>query len=1378
MAHIKFASVEILAFAEVMGAADQGKLQFKRTAGSKSASYFHENVTSIPIEALLKEVANEYDVSADPKDYIFESIRACTAGVANENGDAFSRQELLRFDHRLAKRVYQTFQLKPHQVNHRAENPKTARGVVLDAHYNDSTPAAEICTQKGCGNRTAERENRDAETGLYCNKCGSCVKDEYVEILIAVDAKKDPAFAEGVRTGRLNKGSMGCFLPGTPVTMADGSTKSIELVLPGDRVVTHLGNVAKVDDTSIHQHDGKVHAISVVGLSYPIVATEEHSFWVVNPETGTGSWVPAKDLKVGQYLRTPKIAHDSVPEYTAFARLAGYFVSEGNFIKAYDGPENGNRVGVEFTFASHETAYLDEVHSLLNGLGYDAHRYERPNRGTCTIKSYRCQDLAEKLYKFAGEHAHSKHLSDEVLGWSRDLQLNFLGACLNGDGYHINNDGHSWSHITTVSQDLADQLSQIMTNLGIPNRIAIRKNSSGFGSVRPALDVKITGVAQWELASYTNKIVPTTKKHSAIKTLADSGGLLRKIKANVVSEYTGPVHNFGVDLDDHSYVAGGVAVHNCECTHTTCNVCAHVAYSRPQFCEHIKRGKKKVFKTARGDKQAFEWCGGVVFGEYSRVDQPADPKAQQTEVLRLAASIAHDHSGGLFTEDFVARLAHLERFVAQMTPPLITPSPGAPEQTEPPSKPDGAPASEKTDLKPENLNEVMDLLEEIKDTHPEVHRKLTQILDPGVEGHDRKTIEEFSQEEGMHKRQPSGEAEMGIVPETSPNAAGGASKHDASLNISSGGWLNNITNKDFAMSEKTLHFAQAYVDLESQVTSNGNIRVFSPQGELMVVRPNPKPASAEDRVAMAASVLRSIAQKGVVATAKEFSAILGDKAAQVMEHGIFDNALSGKGGDTHDQMHNHLNDKGGVPDAPKSVLDDHLLDHEDLQDKPPKDTLAEEIHDHAEKPGTAKNTVDGGEDARKEKPSEQFKNTTDDVMLDHKKADVTADVTAESCDCKKPFCKKCNPKKGSKTASPGMLGRELAFGAGFKVKMLALDGTADQLTYSMEVTTPADSGSIGLAPGAGGLRFHVEGDSVSGSTVTPLDGGSPEDNTTNPIDDEVIAGFVDEYLTASGASPEEIAQFHAGTLAVKGGQLASGAPSAPHAGMPPKASQVAPPPTMPMHACSCGKPDCKDCGDKKMATRLEKLYKARFAKLEAEANERVAQAEKNAFDTITAKWEDSLRLAATRQNLNLADCPVKIAFGDVLMNPMDLSAEEVYPGMDGLTAVALVETASQKGIPEFVASLVRDAKELMGMSAESIAVLRKDAERASPAPVPVEVDSAKQADKNMRAAAVDGNMPVAPNRDERAEVPGKHANLRAALSSNKINQHARSFTGR
>mgnify|MGYP001591075894 FL=1 len=215
---LKHSRADILAY---RSATEKG---FTRNASQdKTASFFQNNGTKVDVKTALENVADTYKISSNPGDYIFVISRALTADTPNENHDCFPAEELLRFDPKLGCRVFQTFNLKPNHINHRADDPTQARGVILDAHYND------------------------------LNK-----EEVFVEILVAVDKTKDKKLAEGILKGDINSMSMGCFQAGTPILMADGSFKSIEHVIVGDEVITHLGNSKKVTYVMSRDHGPEI----------------------------------------------------------------------------------------------------------------------------------------------------------------------------------------------------------------------------------------------------------------------------------------------------------------------------------------------------------------------------------------------------------------------------------------------------------------------------------------------------------------------------------------------------------------------------------------------------------------------------------------------------------------------------------------------------------------------------------------------------------------------------------------------------------------------------------------------------------------------------------------------------------------------------------------------------------------------------------------------------------------------------------------------------------------------------------------------------------------------------------------------------------------
>lgn len=117
-------------------------------------------------------------------------------------------------------------------------------------------------------------------------------------------------------SGGAGKASDGCdpsnsFVPGTRVLMADGSTKRIEDVKPGDKVMAtdpETGQTRVETVTAAITGDGVKKLVKLTidtdgasgSKTAEVTATDGHPFWV--PELG--EWIDADDLHAGQWLRT------------------------------------------------------------------------------------------------------------------------------------------------------------------------------------------------------------------------------------------------------------------------------------------------------------------------------------------------------------------------------------------------------------------------------------------------------------------------------------------------------------------------------------------------------------------------------------------------------------------------------------------------------------------------------------------------------------------------------------------------------------------------------------------------------------------------------------------------------------------------------------------------------------------------------------------------------------------------------------------------------------------------------------------------------------------------------------------------------------------
>ncbi|MFF4498664.1 polymorphic toxin-type HINT domain-containing protein [Streptomyces sp. NPDC001546] len=131
--------------------------------------------------------------------------------------------------------------------------------------------------------------------------------------------------SEEALAGRAAARSFGinCFLAGTLVKMADGSTKRIEEIKAGDQVLStdpQTGDTESSTVTALFQQDGdkKLNTLSVTteGGTEEITATSGHPFWSPSEH----SWILAGDLKVGATLLTDSGQTATVSENRQFTR--------------------------------------------------------------------------------------------------------------------------------------------------------------------------------------------------------------------------------------------------------------------------------------------------------------------------------------------------------------------------------------------------------------------------------------------------------------------------------------------------------------------------------------------------------------------------------------------------------------------------------------------------------------------------------------------------------------------------------------------------------------------------------------------------------------------------------------------------------------------------------------------------------------------------------------------------------------------------------------------------------------------------------------------------------------------------------------------------
>ena len=492
--------------------------------------------------------------------------------------------------------------------------------------------------------------------------------------------------------------SMGCFLPGTQVLLPTGVYTYIENIRNGEEIVSHKGIPRQVTDTQVRNYEGNILKISVTGLQRSLHITPEHpilvkkrggycacgcgtrvnskyseTMWVSghsqyifnsNPNVKRDKekdeiqkeelkkkfleqleWVEARDVEEKDYVAYPISQEETEVTHITEgkARLIGYFLAEGSYLKYTNKQEDTYKTGVAFSFGGTEKdkSFVEETQLLLQKeFGVNTNTYNTVdyvdkdeakerwgttlNYGATEVRAC-SREVAQFFNFYCGEYACSKKLPIEVMNWPKELQKHLISAYFNGDGGQSFQGNCSTISAVTISEELAYQVLYILKRLGIPSSL---ERSHYEYQLNPFYTVYIRGIWQNILHGYWSYEKTKSEMHDKGKTnsqfkLTDNFILLpiRKIE---YQEYKGPVYNLEVE-GEHSYIANGIAVHNCNVEYSICSACGNKAKFASDYCDHLTRGRKGALTISTAnqmrdmlDKDLMrpEWLKHVVASHY------------------------------------------------------------------------------------------------------------------------------------------------------------------------------------------------------------------------------------------------------------------------------------------------------------------------------------------------------------------------------------------------------------------------------------------------------------------------------------------------------------------------------------------------------------------------------------------------------------------------------------------------------------------------------------------------------------------------------------------------------------------------------------------
>jgi len=429
-----------------------------------------------------------------------------------------------------------------------------------------------------------------------------------------------------------------CFVPGTMITMADGTVRPIEEIREGDEVLSHKGRARRVRAVMRRDVDEAIFEIKPRATTDRIYATAEHPFFVFrenkcancgiparskssyNVRCAThligkfycssecwyqkkvrkdvllaeksGEFVEARDLTDRDFVTMPVLSEVEPVDLTlAQARLVGLFAAEGYY--ELDSRNGNERVGAVWAFHADEAPTLARTvcDLMRREFGVECVVREHPANNGIHVTTRTNRDAAAFFSKWVrGNGATTKTLCPSLIRAPHDVQMEIVRGWFEGDGCFQDTAKENYAGDvrvtgTSACRSLASQMQIILNRLGVASHLT-RAESPGRsrlvidGDVRVVNDPSKPPNVTWNVAcggAWIGDLVQGTVYEAPyLRAIEERGDIQEAPKFRFLNgyelqivqsvgevDYAGPVYNFDVE-EDHSYVANGVAVHNCD----------------------------------------------------------------------------------------------------------------------------------------------------------------------------------------------------------------------------------------------------------------------------------------------------------------------------------------------------------------------------------------------------------------------------------------------------------------------------------------------------------------------------------------------------------------------------------------------------------------------------------------------------------------------------------------------------------------------------------------------------------------------------------------------------------------------------------------------
>jgi phage portal protein BeeE len=399
------------------------------------------------------------------------------------------------------------------------------------------------------------------------------IRNKFRTAVLDMDASWQPFAMTGVDAQHLE-----CMVPGTLVSMADGSRKPVEHVIVGDEVVAWAHGPVRAKVSFVGRPPPKRLIKVTTARGRSITVSSDHPFLALRslrtaggrPNDAAPKWLHAGNLKAGNYLRVG--LGNVVPQHSAVdfdtAWLLGASVGNGYF-----------RKGAGCSLSITETGVIAKATEVVEHFG-----------GSLVQSTSRQQDFhirtggvgrkggpLRALFNRAGvvgRKAQHKRAPDLILGGGAQAWCGFLSGYLDTDGtvtgLESRNRLVSWS---SVSRELLDDCQHMLAMLGVQASIY----RVGNGGRRNVCGIECNSLPSWQLVVYGASQLRTlagllkpnhAEKRARLAAMADlpaskyrpENFLYDRVKS---VEEIGIGETIGIEVEGvHTHVTNGLVTHN------------------------------------------------------------------------------------------------------------------------------------------------------------------------------------------------------------------------------------------------------------------------------------------------------------------------------------------------------------------------------------------------------------------------------------------------------------------------------------------------------------------------------------------------------------------------------------------------------------------------------------------------------------------------------------------------------------------------------------------------------------------------------------------------------------------------------------------------